>query len=394
MKKVKLLLPLAAILLTILACAAPSTITQNLPNPDALNVLPTLAAEIPTQIAQLPVQVLEPQSLLAQSEMQVALYDRISPGVVAIQVETTAGGGQGSGFVYDKDGHIITNFHVVEGSTNLEVDFPSGYKAYAKVVGTDTDSDIAVIKVDAPAAELHPLPLGDSDQVKVGQSVIAIGNPFGLNGTMTTGIVSALGRTLDSLHQSQDGGLYTAGDIIQTDAAINPGNSGGPLLNLNGEVIGINRAIRTNGTIIGGESGNIGIGFAVSINIAKQVIPELIKDGKYDYPYMGLSSLPSLSLTAQELLDLPQSVGAYVVSVVPGGPADKAGIKVGTETTEIQGLNKGGDLITAIDGQKIMTFGDLLKYLINHRKPGDTITLTVLRDGTEEEIELNLESRP
>jgi len=394
MKKVKLLLPLAAILLTILACAAPSTITQNLPNPDALNVLPTLAAEIPTQIAQLPVQVLEPQSLLAQSEMQVALYDRISPGVVAIQVETTAGGGQGSGFVYDKDGHIITNFHVVEGSTNLEVDFPSGYKAYAKVVGTDTDSDIAVIKVDAPAAELHPLPLGDSDQVKVGQSVIAIGNPFGLNGTMTTGIVSALGRTLDSLHQSQDGGLYTAGDIIQTDAAINPGNSGGPLLNLNGEVIGINRAIRTNGTIIGGESGNIGIGFAVSINIAKQVIPELIKDGKYEYPYMGLSSLPSLSLTAQELLDLPQSVGAYVVSVVPGGPADKAGIKVGTETTEIQGLNKGGDLITAIDGQKIMTFGDLLKYLINHRKPGDTITLTVLRDGTEEEIELNLESRP
>jgi len=394
MKKVKLLLPLAAILLTILACAAPSTITQNLPNPDALNVLPTLAAEIPTQIAQLPVQVLEPQSLLAQSEMQVALYDRISPGVVAIQVETTAGGGQGSGFVYDKDGHIITNFHVVEGSTNLEVDFPSGYKAYAKVVGTDTDSDIAVIKVDAPAAELHPLPLGDSDQVKVGQSVIAIGNPFGLNGTMTTGIVSALGRTLDSLHQSQDGGLYTAGDIIQTDAAINPGNSGGPLLNLNGEVIGINRAIRTNGTIIGGESGNIGIGFAVSINIAKQVIPELIKDGKYDYPYMGLSSLPSLSLTAQELLDLPQSVGAYVVSVVPGGPADKAGIKVGTETTEIQGLNKGGDLITAIDGQKIMTFGDLLKYLINHRKPGDTITLTVLRDGTEEEIELKLESRP
>jgi 2-alkenal reductase len=394
MKKVKLLLPFVAILLTILACATPSAITQNLPNPDSLNVLPTLAAEIPTQIAELPVQVLEPQSLLAQSEMQVALYDRISPGVVAIQVETTAGGGQGSGFVYDKDGHIITNFHVVEGSTNLEVDFPSGYKAYAKVVGTDTDSDIAVIKVDAPAAELHPLPLGDSDQVKVGQSVIAIGNPFGLNGTMTTGIVSALGRTLDSLHQSQDGGLYTAGDIIQTDAAINPGNSGGPLLNLNGEVIGINRAIRTNGTIIGGESGNIGIGFAVSINIAKQVIPELIKDGKYDYPYMGLSSLPSLSLTAQELLDLPQSVGAYVVSVVPGGPADKAGIKVGTETTDIQGLNKGGDLITAIDGQKIMTFGDLLKYLINNRKPGDTITLTVLRNGSEEEIEMKLESRP
>lgn len=394
MKNAKVLLPFVAILLAVLACATPAKLTENFPQPDSVNVLPTLAAEIPTQIAQLPIQVLEPQSLANQSELQVALYDRISPGVVAIQVETASGGGQGSGFVYDKQGHIITNFHVVEGATNLEVDFPSGFKSYAKVVGTDTDSDIAVIKVDAPAEELHPLPIGDSDQVKVGQTVIAIGNPFGLNGTMTTGIVSALGRTLDSLHQSQDGGLYTAGDIIQTDAAINPGNSGGPLLNLNGEVIGINRAIRTNGTVIGGEAGNIGIGFAVSINIAKQVIPELIKDGKYDYPYMGLSSLPSLSLSAQKILDLPQSVGAYVVSVVPGGPADRAGIKVGTESTEIQGLNKGGDLITAIDGQTIMTFGDLLKYLINNKKPGDTITLTVLRNGTEKEIELKLEARP
>ncbi len=391
MRKIKVLLPLVIILATMLACAVPTAISQS---GNSIKLIPTLAAEIPSQIAQLPAQVIQSQSLPAESELQVALYQRVSPGVVSIQVETAAGGGQGSGFVYDTEGHIITNFHVVDGATNLEVDFPSGYKALAEVVGTDKDSDIAVIKVDAPASDLFPLPLGDSDQIRVGQSVIAIGNPFGLDGTMTTGIVSALGRTLDSMHQSSDGSVYTAGDIIQTDAAINPGNSGGPLLNLNGEVIGINRAIRTSGTTLGGEAGNIGIGFAISINIAKLVVPEIIKDGKYDYPYMGLSSLPSMSLSTQKILDLPQSVGAYVVSVVPDGPADKAGILVGTSKTDVQGLFKGGDLITAIDGRSIMTFGDLLKYLINNKKPGDTITLTILRNGSTKEIELKLGSRP
>ncbi len=384
MKRIKLLIPFVVILSTILACAAPVAIEQS---NDTIRVVPTFLADVPLPGAQSP-------SLAEESELQVALYERVSPGVVSIQVGTASGGGQGSGFVYDKDGHIITNFHVVDGANNLEVNFPSGFKTLAKVVGTDSDSDIAVIKVTAPPEELYPLPLGDSDQLRVGQSVIAIGNPFGLDGTMTTGIVSALGRTLDSMHQSQDGGLYTAGDIIQTDAAINPGNSGGPLLNLNGEVIGINRAIRTSGPTLTGEAGSIGIGFAISINIAKMVVPELINSGKYDYPYMGLSSLPSISLSAQDLLDLPQSVGAYVVSIVPGGPADEAGLLVGTQKTEIQGLFKGGDLITAIDGRNIMTFGDLLKYLINTKKPGDTITLTVLRNGSTKEIELKLGSRP
>jgi len=228
----------------------------------------------------------------------------------------------------------------------------------------------------------------------VGQSVVAIGNPFGLNGTMTLGIVSALGRTLDSAHAAPDGQLYTAGDIIQTDAAINPGNSGGPLLNLQGEVIGINRAIRTSSTTDGAESGNIGIGFAISINIVKRVVPVLITGNAYDYPYLGVSSLPELDLAEQNALGLDRAVGAYLVDVAAGSPAANAGLRAGTEPTSIQGLYKGGDLIIAIQGQPVLTFGDLLKYLINHTSPGDTVTLTVLRGQEEKEIALIIGSRP
>ena len=206
----------------------------------------------------------------------------------------------------------------------------SGYKVYGNVVGTDLDSDLAVIKVDAPAEELHPVPLGDSSGLQVGQTVVAIGNPFGLSGTMTVGIVSALGRTLDSAHTTPGWDFFTAGDIIQTDAAINPGNSGGPLFNLNGEVIGVNRAIRTTNFTDTGEPINSGIGFAISVNIVKRVVPVLITDGKYDYPYLGMSSLDDMTLQIIEALGLKSFTGAYVTTVVPGGPADKAGIKAGT----------------------------------------------------------------
>jgi 2-alkenal reductase len=392
MKKVKILIPVILIISTMLACAAPIHLGDGII--DQVEQIPTTAARIPTQIAALPQQVLDTQAYANLSDAQVALYERTNPGVVAIMVGSGMGNGQGSGFVFDKEGHIITNYHVVEGAQDIEIDFPSGFKARGEVIGTDKDSDIAVVKIEAPDEELIPLPLGNSDLIRVGQTVVAIGNPYGLDGTMTTGIVSALGRTLDSLHQTQDGSVYTAGDLIQTDAAINPGNSGGPLLNLQGEVIGINRAIRTSGPSLSGDSGNIGIGFAIAINIVKRVVPELIENGKYDYPYLGLSSLPSLSLALQEELGLPQSTGAYIVSIVPGGPADKAGLKPGNVTTNIQGLFKGGDLITAIDGQRILTFGDLLKYLINNKNPGDSVTMTIIRNGSEKEIELKLESRP
>jgi S1-C subfamily serine protease len=384
MKQKRLLLPILVLTLSILACGKSTGFISNNSN----NVVPTAVIR-PTVVPL----VLSDQ-LLSQQEAQVAIYQHVSPGVVAIVTDSDQGESLGSGIVYDTNGYVITNYHVVEGATTLEVDFPSGYKTTAIVVGTDTDSDIAVIKVDAADGQLVPVALGDSNQIQVGQTVLAIGNPYGLNSTMTIGIVSALGRTLASMHQTQTGTTYTAGDLIQTDAAINPGNSGGPLLNLKGEVIGINRAIQTSGTSLGGDAGNIGIGFAIASNIVKRVVPELIANGKYDYPYLGLSSVSNLSLADQETLGLPQSIGAYVVKVEPGGPAAQAGIKAGEVETKVQGLNEGGDLIIAIDGQSILSFGDLLKYLINNKVPGDTVTLTVLRGGLEKEIDLKLGSRP
>ncbi|MBV6396586.1 MAG: hypothetical protein HFACDABA_02186 [Anaerolineales bacterium] len=353
--------------------------------------LPSVAT--PLQPVFQPVQV-DPQSSAANQEALVTLFQSVNPGVVAIKTVGAQGGSLGSGFVFDAIGHIVTNYHVVEGSRQVEVDFVSGFKVYGTVIGTDLDSDLAVVKVDAPASELHPLVLGDSDSLRVGQTVIAIGNPFGLNSTMTLGIVSALGRTLDSMHETSGGGTFTAGDIIQTDAAINPGNSGGPLFNLNGEVIGINRAIRTVNSTDTGEPLNSGIGFAISSNIIKRVVPVLIRDGKYDYPFLGISSMNELSLPVIEALGLKSQVGAYVTLVVPGGPADKAGIVAGTKQTSIDGLLAGGDLIIAIDGRPVKIFDELLSYLITNKAPGDTVVLTVLRGEEAFDITVTLEKRP
>ena len=208
---------------------------------------------------------------------------------------------------------------------------------------------------------------------------------------MTTGIVSALGRTLDSIHDAPGGGFFTAGDIIQTDAAINPGNSGGPLFNLSGEVVGINRAIRTTNYSDEGEPVNSGIGFAISINIAKRVIPGLIKDGHYDYPYMGISSISELSLASIEALGLQRQTGAYVTNVTPGSPAEQAGVQGPSGNGSVP---TGGDLIIGIDGEEVFQFDGLLKYLINHKSPGDTIILTVLRNGQEIDLEMTLSERP
>jgi 2-alkenal reductase len=332
--------------------------------------------------------------LVSLQDTLIALYERVAPGVVAIQVLTEQGGGLGSGFVIDMEGHILTNYHVVEGMTNLEVDFSSGFKVRGRVIATDLDSDLAVIEVDAPAEQLHPLPFGDSDQVKIGQTVVAIGNPFGLSGTMTVGIVSGLGRTLESLRQTASGQYFTAGGIIQTDAAINPGNSGGPLLNLQGEVIGVNRAIVTNSITLEGEPTNSGVGFAISSNIVKRVVPSLIANGKYDYPYIGISSNEEISLLEQEALGLPQSTGVYVQVVTPGSPAEKAGLQGGSRSTSIVGLYSGGDLITAIDGQEVHTFSDFLNYLITNKSPGDTVVLTVLRGDRTMEVPVTLDKRP
>lgn len=362
------------------ATAVPTT---TIPTANAVQVLPQAAAP-----------AYPSTSATGQQDTLVALYQRVSPGVVAIRVLSDQGEGLGSGIVFDTQGHIITNYHVVQGVTDLEVDFLSGNKVRGKVVATDLDSDLAVIKVDAPAQDLHPLTFGNSDQVQVGQSVIAIGNPFYLSGTMTLGIVSGLGRTLESMRQSPSGTYFTAGGIIQTDAAINPGNSGGPLLNLQGEVIGINRAIESTNFTTTGEPTNSGIGFAVSSNIVKRVVPHLIADGKYDYPYLGISSIDELSLLDAEALGLPQSNGVYVQEVTPGSPADKAGLRAGTRSTSFATLNAGGDLITAIDGMEVKTFSDMLNYLFADKSPGDKVTFTVLRDNKTIEVELTLDKRP
>jgi 2-alkenal reductase len=298
-----------------------------------------------------------------------------------------AGFSQGSGFVFDDQGHVVTNQHVVEGATDIEVDFPSGLKMRGEVLGADPDSDLAVIELQGSLDGVVALPLADSESVRVGQRVVAIGNPFGLEGTMTVGVISGLGRSLDGNRQAEGGGTFTAPDILQTDAAINPGNSGGPLLNMNGEVIGVNKAIES-------ETGvNSGVGFAIAANTVRQVVPYLIAEGRFIYPYLGVSSLPELSLGLQDLLQLPQSGGVYVTNVVPNGPSDRGGLR-GDSARAGDNLRGDGDLIVAVDGEPVQVFSELMSYLVNHTRPGQRITLTVLREGAQTEVEVELGERP
>lgn len=371
------LLTLLILVLSVTACQLPGITALPQPEPAA-----------PAQA--IPPVIVESSNVIPQDGSLEALYQNVIPGVVAIRTNT----GLGSGFVYDSDGHVITNQHVVDGTTTVEVAFSSGYKAIGTVIGADADADIAVIKVNAPAQEIHPLPIGDSGALHVGQTVVAIGNPFGLSGTMTLGIISGLGRTQPA-HASPDGGFFSTADIIQTDAAINPGNSGGPLFNLNGEVIGVNQSLRTdNINEVTGNAVNSGVGFSISINLVKQIAPSLIRDGSYTYPYLGISSNSDLGLAEVQALGLDQFTGAYVVTVIPGGPADLAGIRAGSQSSGIEGLNAGGDLIVAFDGKPIRTFDELLSFLITSKSPGDTAVLTVLRDGQTVDVTITLGERP
>lgn len=388
MHKFKPLFLLIAILaLTSLACqisGASINRDSQIPTPVTIVITPPSNASLPEQ----------PLDLEYQDTLLTSLYERVNPGIVSIRVYGSMGSGLGSGFVFDKEGHIVTNYHVVEEAQELEVAFPSGLKVRGKVIGTDLDSDLAVIEVNAPAEALFPLEVGNSDQLRVGQTVIAIGNPFGLSGTMTMGIVSARGRTLESLRQTQDGTFFSAGGIIQTDAAINPGNSGGPLIDLKGQVIGVNRAIRTTNSTTTGEPTNSGIGFAIPSNIVNRVVPAIIETGSYDYPYLGVSSREEISLLEQEILKLPQASGAYVLQVVPGGPADRAGLIAGNRPTDVPNLLAGGDLIIAADGRPVRVFGDLLAYLMENKSPGDTLVLTILRGNEQKEVVVTLDKRP
>ena len=376
----RVLLVILILMISALACQV-----TGIPNFEQSQPTPVLQIEATPPVLPTPADPAEAGSTLE------ALYEQVLPGVVSIQTAQS----EGSGFVFDSEGHIVTNQHVVEGASEVEIAFASGFRAYGTVIGFDVDADIAVIKVDAPAEQLHPLAIGDSNTLDVGEQVVAIGNPFGLSGTMTLGIVSGLGRTQFAHADPDGGGFFSTADIIQTDAAINPGNSGGPLFNMQGEVVGINQSIRT-GTFndVTGNAVNSGVGFSISINLVKRIVPYLIRDGSYEYPYLGISSDPDLSLAEIEVLGLNTYTGAYVTSVAPGGPADQAGSRGGSQPTSQERLQAGGDVITAIDGQPIATFDDLLGYLTTNKSPGETVVLTVLRDGQSVDVTVTLGTRP
>lgn len=374
----RVLFVVSVLMLSMLACQV--TGLQNLAQPTPAHNVEATPPVLPTPV----------DSTKAETTLE-ALYQQVLPGVVAIRT----GNSLGSGFVFDNEGHVVTNQHVVEGASDVEVDFTSGFKAHGTVIGSDGDGDIAVIKVDAPADQIHPLALGDSSKLNVGEQVVAIGNPFGLNGTMTLGIVSGLGRTQFAQAAPSGNGFFSTADIIQTDAAINPGNSGGPLFNMNGEVVGINQSIRTDSiNQTTGNAVNSGVGFSISINLVKRVVPYLIRDGKYEYPYLGITSTSDLGLAEIEALGLKTYTGAYVLDVAPGGPADQAGIQGGAQATNIEGLKAGGDIVTAVDGKPINTFDELLGYLTTNKSPGDTIVLTILRGGKSMDVTVTLDKRP
>ena len=368
---------IAALMLGALACQSAWQLpTAN----EALPALETMdAIEADAAVAE---QIFS-TDLQSQQDAMVALYKQVRDGVVSVLTHTNLGVTRGTGFVIDLDGHIITNYHVINHANTVEVLFANGLRATAQVIGFDADTDLAVLKVSVPTSRLQPLVLGSSSDIEIGQIVVAIGNPYGLTGSMSTGIVSSMGRSFASFAPpvTLSPQLYAAGDLIQTDAAINPGNSGGPLLNLNGEVIGVNRAIRTFNYNDDGDFLNSGIGFAVAIDIVNQVVPYLIEEGHFDYPYLGLAGAQELTLTEAARLGLNRTTGVYVTEVDRGGPADLAGIEA-------------GDLIINLEGRNINSYEDLVALLFASYRPGDTIRLQVLRGNNEFPVEVELGSRP
>lgn len=375
------------------ACSGMSIFETPTPAPPK----PVLATAVPILPTRLPESIVVEAD--AEEILLTNLYDRVNPSVVNIDIvgQSTAGVqaefGSGSGFVLDMDGHIVTNNHVVEDADRIYVTFAGGDVAEAELVGRDPASDLAVIRADVAAELLHPVELGDSDQVKVGQRVIAIGNPFGLVGTMTTGIVSGVGRTLpaETIDPTR---RYSNPDIIQIDAPINPGNSGGPLLDSHGRVIGVNSAIRT----ADGNRANSGVGFAVPVNTVKRIVPQLIRNGRATYPHLGIVvdntafTMPELAAT----LDLPTAQGVLISQVASGGPAEQAGLRGGDRRESVRGapVLVGGDIIVAIDGTPVNNFDHLISYLIAHTEVGQVVTITFIRDGETLQTDLTVGARP
>jgi len=317
----------------------------------------------------------------------IEIFEKTEESVVQVNVRTVDGrsnpGNMGSGFVYSADGYIITNNHVVNNSGIVTITFLDGESYTAKIIGTDPDLDLAVLKVEMGSTYLQPIPIGDSSQLKVGEEIAAIGNPFGLSGSMTSGIISQIGRLLP-----QDSG-YSIPDVIQTDAAINPGNSGGPLLNMKGEVVGINTAIQS-------ATGEFtGVGFAVPSNTVKKVVPVLIKDGIFHHPWMGISG-SDVDPELAKVRGLNSSKGFLIVTVIEGSPAEDAGLLGVTDTKEIDGREYplDGDIIVKIDDKVVRKISDILIHLQREKSVGDDLIMTINRDGTIIEATLVLGERP
>ena len=315
------------------------------------------------------------------------IFEKTEPGVVRVNVQRTNSvdgvGGIGSGFVFDKKGHIITNAHVVSDATKVVITFLDGRSYNAEIIGADEYTDIAVIKVNADFSLLQPVSLGDSSTLKVGEEITAIGNPFGLSGSMTSGIISQVGRLLPTENQ------YSIPDVIQTDAAINPGNSGGPLLNMMGGVVGINTAIQSN------TGSNTGVGFAIPSQTVAKIVPTLIEEGEYKHPWIGVSGR-DIDPDLAKVLEVKDAIGFLIVTVVEDSPASKAGLIGSEKTIEVKGVNYpiGGDIILAVDGIEVRQIDDILIHLQRAKSIGDEMVLEVLRDNRTTNITIILQERP
>lgn len=392
------LLALLVLGLALLACSLPNelqSLLRGTPTPVAVATAtpapePTLAPPQPTGPAA--------QGAFSLEQDIIAVYEAVGRGVVNITNRSYAYDfffrpvpqeGSGSGIVYDREGHIITNYHVIEGAEELFVTLPDESTVPAEVIGSDPSVDLAVIKVEADTDLLQPVPLGESEDLRVGQFVVAIGNPFGLERTLTVGVVSALGRVIQSPDES------FIGEIIQTDAAINPGNSGGPLLDLSGRIIGVNTAI------FSPSQASAGIGFAVPVDTVRRVVPALIENGYYPHPWLGINYVWSLTperagILREAGMDVPVEEGVLIIEVAPNGPAAQAGLRGGQERVRVGPaiLTIGGDILTAIDGEPITSDQALLQYLDTQTEVGDTIQVTVWRDGQEITVPVTLDEMP
>jgi serine protease Do len=420
MKKRTISLSILAVLAMIIMTACGSV---GLPGIDLSPTQPAPNVSAPTQTSPLPAQPVVPSGtsgdlLAAYQGTLENIYTAVSPSVVNIRVvEQVAaansdssqipgfpffsfpqGQGQqpqpqfqsalGSGFVWDQEGHIVTNNHVVSGADKIEVTFSDGTIVPATLIGADPDSDLAVLKVDVSTDQLHPVQMADSKSIQVGQLAIAIGNPFGLEGSMTTGIISALGRSLPADETSLQS--YTIPDIIQTDAPINPGNSGGILVDAQGQVLGVTSAIESP------VRANAGVGFSIPSAIVNNVVPALIKDGKYVHSWLGVSGTTLVPDLAKAMnLDASQR-GALIEEVMPNSPAEKAGLQGSSQQVTIDGQTAivGGDVITSIDNQPILQMDDLIAYLAGSTKVDQKVTFTVLRDGKQQTLDVTLAARP